>query len=226
MHNQAGVTNGREVKYPRLAWVANAGGNIFMASPIVADGTVFTATVDNDMDGRSAVVALDARTGAEKMEIPTANSVKKYDSIFLRKGIRRRCRRYCLRIGCGYRRTRMEKEIGSRLSSCYLRGTCGAWRYVICRRRTRGLSALNASDGSRFWKNEDFGQACGTVTTMTLAGNTLISSAHWDALYGTNIKNGQDDLEAGGFQVFVDRDGESFRLLDRGKWCLLQPQSV
>lgn len=190
MHNQAGVTNGREVKYPRLAWVANAGGNIFMASPIVADGTVFTATVDNDMDGRSAVVALDARTGAEKWRYSTANSVK--NTIVYSSGkvfaVDAEGTVYALDADTGGLVWKKKLEVG------YLPAICEG---LVVRGDTlyagagRGLSALNASDGSRFWKNEDFGQACGTVTTMTLAGNTLISSAHWDALYGTNIKTGK-----------------------------------
>ena len=111
---------------------ANAGGNIFMASPIVADGTVFTATVDNDMDGRSAVVALDARTGAEKWRYSTANSVK--NTIVYSSGkvfaVDAEGTVYALDADTGGLVWKKKLEVG------YLPAICEGL-VVICRRRTR-----------------------------------------------------------------------------------------
>ena len=62
----------------------------------------------------------------------------------------------------------------------------------------QGLSALNVADGGRYWRNTDFSQATGTTVSMTLAGNTLLSSQQWSALYGTDIKTGKLRWSLGG----------------------------
>lgn len=46
-----------------LAWSTNVGGNIFMTSPIVYNGMVYIASVDDDNRGRAAIYALEAKTG-------------------------------------------------------------------------------------------------------------------------------------------------------------------
>lgn len=48
----------------QLIWSANVGSNVLMTSPLIHDGKVFIATVDENLSGKSRVCALDIMTGA------------------------------------------------------------------------------------------------------------------------------------------------------------------
>lgn len=196
MHNDT-IGTDQPVRALQLLWTANAGGNIFMTSPIVAQGKVFVATMDNNLAGRSAVVAFDAATGAKVWSHPTVNSVK--NTIVYASGkvfaMDTEGTVYALDADTGQVVWKKTLEVG-------LLPAAGAG--LVVRGDTlyagdgQGLSALNVADGGRYWRNTDFSQATGTTVSMTLAGNTLLSSQQWSALYGTDIKTGKLRWSLGG----------------------------
>ena len=59
-----------------VRWVANVGANILYTRPVVVDGKVFVASLDEDLKGEGAVLALDAATGKQLWRYPVRNSVK------------------------------------------------------------------------------------------------------------------------------------------------------
>ena len=60
----------------RLAWVKNMGSNVYMTSPIMVDGKVFAATMDENIQGKSSVTAMDATDGSLCWKYSTRSSVK------------------------------------------------------------------------------------------------------------------------------------------------------
>ena len=61
-----------------IRWVANVGANILYTRPVVVDGKVFVASLDEDLKGEGAVFALEAATGELLWRYPVRNSVKEY----------------------------------------------------------------------------------------------------------------------------------------------------
>lgn len=66
----------RPLQSLRLAWVSNIGSNIYMTSPIVYGGNVYTASVDENYEGKASIACFDGKTGAVKWKYRVKNSVK------------------------------------------------------------------------------------------------------------------------------------------------------
>ena len=60
-----------------LAWRAGSGGAIHMASPVVAEGSIFQSTKNEDALSGNGLVALDAREGALRWRHSTDTSIKR-----------------------------------------------------------------------------------------------------------------------------------------------------
>jgi hypothetical protein len=61
---------------PKIEWVKNLGGNIFMTSPLITENLVISATTDDNMALDAAICALDRVTGEVAWKFNTHNSVK------------------------------------------------------------------------------------------------------------------------------------------------------
>jgi len=59
-----------------LAWAANAGGSIHIASPVIADGRVYIGTHFNESFDDCAVVAMDLKSGQVLWRAPVDSSIK------------------------------------------------------------------------------------------------------------------------------------------------------
>lgn len=59
-----------------LAWTANLGSNVYMASPVVEGNSVFAASIDENAQGEAAIVAMDTRNGSVRWKYPLRASVK------------------------------------------------------------------------------------------------------------------------------------------------------
>ena len=54
-----------------------------------------------------------------------------------------------------------------------------------------GLSAYDLKTGQTIWINKDWRQREGATTTLTVAGNVLVSGTQWGGLYGNDIHTGK-----------------------------------
>ena len=54
-----------------------------------------------------------------------------------------------------------------------------------------GLSAYDLKTGKVIWTNTDWKQREGSTTTLTIAGDVLISGTQWGGLYGNDIRTGK-----------------------------------
>lgn len=188
--SHSGVAEGQAPYAPRYVWSQNAGGNIYMASPVVGDGKVFIATIDDDNLEKCRVIAYDAATGKELWQFKTGNSVK--NTLVYSDGLVYVCdaamQVYALDAATG--RQQWTKTLNPYVLPENLLGLA-VENGVLYAGQGGYFTALNAKDGSVIWKNEAWGGGEGTQSTTTVGEGVALVSAHWNGLFAHDIKDGK-----------------------------------
>lgn len=174
----------------QLAWTANTGNNIFMTSPLIAEGKAFIATTDDNVSLNTYVCAFDLQSGKTLWKYRTENSVK--NSIAYEDGIivaqDAACHLYALDAETG-------KLLWKRLIDLdgypYIVEGLTASNGTIYAGIGAGLSAYDLKTGRILWTNKDWRQREGSTTTLTVADNAIISGTQWGGLYANDIKTGK-----------------------------------
>lgn len=187
----------------QLGWVKNLKSNVFMSSPLIVDSKVFIASADDNNALKAGVHALDIKTGNQLWKYPTRNSVKNsiacdQNTIFAQDAAGWL---YAIDVASG--KLKWEKELNLETSP-YLTEGLIAENGIAYAGTGNGLGAYRSSDGKEIWTNKSWEQNEAATTTLTLAGNTLIAGAQWDALYGNNAQTGE-------FMWKLSKDGLSNR---------------
>ncbi|MEI3154174.1 MAG: PQQ-binding-like beta-propeller repeat protein [Odoribacter sp.] len=180
-----------EVQLPlRLGWVRNTGGNVWMASPVVEEGRVFVATMDDDRNEDCHVEAYDARTGDALWCYKTRNSVK--NTIVCENGIVVACdvegNLYGLKAATGDLLWELKLNVGL-LPPCQL--GLVVEHGIVYAGQGRGLTAVRLENGQKVWENDAWKGGEGTTSTFTLGDGVLVASSHWNALFGHDAKSGK-----------------------------------
>lgn len=186
-----GGINTSEVKLPlQLQWVANAGSNIFMTSPLIAEQKVFVATTDDNVSLNTHICAFDFSTGKPLWKYRTENSVK--NTIAYENGIvvaqDVSCNLYALNAKSG---ELLWKQAINLNSYPYLPEGLTTDNGVVYAGIGAGLSAYDLKTGRTIWTNKDWTQREGATTTLTVAGDVLVSGTQWGGLYGNDIHTGK-----------------------------------
>ena len=186
-----GGTNQSDIHLPlQLAWTANAGSNIFMASPLIAEGKVFVATTDDNVSLNTYVCAFDLNSGKPIWKYRTENSIK--NTIAYEDGIvvaqDAACHLYALDAKTG---KLLWKQLINLNGYPYLTEGLTASNGVVYAGIGVGLSAYDLKTGHILWTNKDWRQREGSTTTLTIADNVLISGTQWGGLYGNDLKTGK-----------------------------------
>lgn len=173
----------------KMAWVNNIGANIFMTSPIVHKGNVYTATVDENLRGEAFVCALNGSNGSILWKYPTRNSVKNTiaidgDLVFAQDTVG-----FLYAINAKTGKLAWEKQLPVKGLPALIEGLVAA-DGVIYAGTGKGLCAFNAKNGDLLWQNKGWEQREGTTSTLTLAEGILIGSAQWGGLYANDAKTG------------------------------------
>lgn len=74
--NHIGGNEANAVAPLRLAWVQNVKSNIYMTSPLVYKGNVYVASVDEDAQGKAALMSMEGETGKIRWKYMLDGSVK------------------------------------------------------------------------------------------------------------------------------------------------------
>lgn len=174
----------------RLEWSTNAGGSIWMCRPVIEQGVVYAATIDEFAGERCALVAMDARTGVKLWKYPLQASVK--NSICVEQGLVLATDEEGTAYGVNAVNGRevWKKALGWRSLPAYVSGGTvvdgiyytGYGNY---------LSAVRVEDGSVLWTNTGWNGGHGTTANHLVAGDTLVVGANWQALYGHNRHTGE-----------------------------------
>lgn len=187
--NHNGVVEGN-VKTPlQLAWSANVGSNIYMSSPIIYDGNVVVATVDESLGGKCVVVALDAISGAERWRYRTRNSVKNTIVAGDGKIFAQDAEGYLYAIDANNGDLVWEYKLNVNPIPAIIEGLV-IRDNVIYAGTGAGLTALK-TNGDVIWTNSEWNQREGTTSTLSLGNDVVLSGSQWQALFANDTKTGK-----------------------------------
>ena len=186
-----GGVNHSQVNLPlQLQWIANAGSNIFMTSPLIAEQKVFVATTDDNVSLNTHICAFDLYTGKPVWKFRTKNSVK--NTIAYENGIilaqDASCHLYALHADSG---TLLWEQSIDLDSYPYLTEGLTVSNGIVYAGIGVGLSAYDLKTGQVLWTNKDWKQREGATTTLTIADDVLISGTQWGGLYGNDLHTGK-----------------------------------
>lgn len=184
------VAQGGVSSSPICVWSQNAGGNIYMASPVVGGGMVFVGTIDDDNLKKCRVVAYDAVTGRELWRYKTDNSVK--NTLVYSDGLVLVCdaemRLYAIDAKTG--KLAWSKNLTGNILPENLHGLAVA-DGVVYGGQGGDFTALNVKDGSVIWKNGAWRGGEGTQSTATVGEGVAVVSAHWNGLFAHDAADGK-----------------------------------
>lgn len=174
-----------------LAWVQNIGSNVYMTSPIVSQGAVYMASMDENAEGKAAIVSMDARTGSINWKYPVRNSVKNTISASGGLLLAQDVEGYLYAIDAASGKLAWEKKLSTRPVVPALIDGLVTSGEVVYAGSGKGLCAIDLKSGKELWRNQSWGQHEGTTATLSVNNSILIGSAHWGALYANDATNGK-----------------------------------
>ncbi len=174
----------------RPAWITNVGANIYMTSPLIHNGKIFVASVDEDLKGKGHVYALDGANGTILWSYPVRNSIKNTIAIDSNLVFAQDAQGYLYAINTETGKLAWEKQLPVNGLPALIDGLV-THEGVVYAGAGKGLCAFDAQTGKQLWKNEGWGQGEGTTSTLTVGNGVLIGSVQWSALYGNDAKTGQ-----------------------------------
>lgn len=173
-----------------LAWVTNVGANIYMTSPLIHDGSIYTASVDENLTGKAHIYALDGKSGEIRWKYPVRSSVKNTIAIDSNLVFAQDVLGNLYALDCVSGKLCWESKLPINGLPALLDGLT-ACDGVVYAGTGKALSAFEAQTGKRIWKNEGWSQREGTTATLTQGNGILIGSVQWSALYGNDSKTGK-----------------------------------
>ncbi|RZJ78787.1 MAG: hypothetical protein EOO20_27505, partial [Chryseobacterium sp.] len=173
-----------------LLWSKNLGGNIWNATPVVSQGKIFVATIDDAENKFCGVSAMDANTGKIIWQYKTKNSVK--HSVSFENNVAlvtdAMCIAYALEANSGKLIWKNDPQMshlpGYQSGSIVRDGLyyTGYGNY---------LRAIDVKTGKIIWTNSSWRSWEGSPAGMVIAKEVLITSSNWNALFGHDLKTGK-----------------------------------
>ncbi|WP_316747356.1 PQQ-binding-like beta-propeller repeat protein [Pedobacter gandavensis] len=173
-----------------LKWVNNIKGSVWKASPILADGKLFVATIDDANNLKCGITALDPVSGKILWHYKTRNSVKNalsYDGGII-LGTDMEGFTYALKAADGT--LVWKKDLGMKSLPGYISGGI-VDKGIYYTGYGSYLQALEVATGNTIWINKDWNGGEGTPEKMTMAGEVLITGSNWQSLFGHDRKTGK-----------------------------------
>lgn len=172
------------------AWSTQLEGRVLFTDTVTSpDGSrVYTATVGDDVPNKCGIYCLDAQTGEILWYVPTKNSIKnnliyQNDKIYTQdtEGLV-----YCLNASDGSEiwtaQVDLQRSLGTSSGLCMDEKTVYAGS-------ASDVAAFNAETGDKLW---DYHRNRGenSPAEFVLAGDKLILSSHWDAIFALDKNTG------------------------------------
>ena len=194
LHSAASIgsveSNQRKATALALKWVNNIRGSIWKGSPLLAEGKLFVATIDDANNLQCGISALDPITGKILWHYKTRNSIK--NTLAYEKGIilgtDMEGFTYALKPDNGA--LIWKKDLGMKTLPGYISGGI-ADKGIYYTGSGPYLQALEVTTGKTIWINKDWSGGEGTPEKMTMAGEVLITGSNWQSLFGHDRKTGK-----------------------------------
>lgn len=176
-------------KPENAVWSTQLSGNILFCDTLENNGTIFTATSDDNYPRKCGVYAINQENGAVKWFYETKNSVKNnlayQDGRIYAQDVDGNI--YCINTENGSLIWEKQVDVSSSLGSSS--GICldGDSLYVGS---AANVAALNAKTGETLWNNNR-GKGENSPAAFVVAGNKLLVSSHWDALVALDKTTGK-----------------------------------
>lgn len=188
---QHAVKNQMALKQPlQLAWTKNIGANIYMTSPLVYDGKIYIASVDENLKGEAHVYCLDGKTGECFWKYPVHNSIKNTIAIGNGQVLAQDAQGYLYAIDAESGKLSWEKKLPVNVLSSLIEGLVVS-NGIVYAGTGKGLCAISIEDGKEIWTNTGWGQNMGATATLSVGENVLIGSSQWGALYANDLATGK-----------------------------------
>lgn len=173
-----------------LAWTKNVGANLYMTSPLIYKGNVYVASIDEDLQGKGAIFALNGQTGDILWRYPVRNSIKNTIAIDGGKVYAQDAEGYLYAVDAATGKLVWEKKLNVNGLPALIEGLV-ADRGIVYAGTGKGLCASNGATGETLWTNTGWGQGEGTTSTNSLNRNILVSGVQWSALYANDATTGK-----------------------------------
>lgn len=179
------------LEMPRLAWVRNLGTNIYMSSPIVYNGYLYVASIDDNETGKAVLVKMNAKTGELSWKFSLSasvrNSIAADSGRILVQDVHGLL--YAIDMESGQLVWKKDLEIGMIPP---LNDGLIATGGVVYAGTGKSLAAFDVNSGKQVWQNTEWNRGEGCTATLSMNQNhVLIGHAHWGGLFANDANTGK-----------------------------------
>lgn len=174
--------------YP--SWITNVKANIFMTSPLIYNGNVYIASVDENLLGEAHIYALSAVDGSIKWKQKVQNSIKNTIAADNGHVFAQDAEGYLYAVDAVTGKLVWEKRLNTNELPSLVEGLVAA-EGIVYAGTGAGLCASDAKTGKTLWINSGWTQREGATTTLSLKENVLVSGSQWQGLFGNDATNGK-----------------------------------
>lgn len=163
---------------PALKWMNAIGSKPFFCTPVLSDGHIYIATIDNEMGEDCGIYSISAKDGSKEWFFKTENSV--HGDIALADGVIYACDTdynvYAVNAARGS--IIWKQHIATTFYPSLTEGVLVDGGKVYAG-TARNLTAFDAEDGSVIWKNTHNHAAITNVGTARTAAGALLTNGYW-----------------------------------------------
>ena len=186
--------NTADINLPLIhKWTQNVGQPVFMSSPIIANGKIYVATINDNADttesNRASICCLDTQTGTIEWTYKTRNSVKNSIAYDSGKIFAQDADGWLYAVNSANGQVEWEKQLIQ--SFPYVSEGLTAVDGVVYAGSGESLTAFKAQDGSVIWKNTDWKKNESSTTTIAVGEGVVVSGSQWGALYSNDAVTGK-----------------------------------
>ena len=192
-------------------WVTNLKANLLYTQPVVAEGKVFIASLDEELRGEAAVFALDAETGKQLWRHEVRNSIK--NNIAYAEGtvLAQDAEGYLYALDAGTGAVKWEKKLALDGLPLVLEGLT-VDRGKVYAGTGHGLAVYDIASGEQIWRNVGWQRNQAATCHPLVTEDVLVMGTQWSGLYGNDLKTGDlrwkleepDIRERGATPAYVD----------------------
>lgn len=174
----------------QLAWVQNIGSNILFSSPIVYQGSVYAASLDDNDQKKASVMCMDISNGQIKWQYSLRHSVRSSIAASDNRILAQDVNGWLYAIDATSGQLVWEKNLEMNKQTPLDNGIVTA-NGVVYAGTGSTMSALQAKTGQLIWKNKDWTTTHGTPSTFSVHNGVLVAQTFWEAAYANDALTGQ-----------------------------------